>query len=194
MAHILTHSSLHVNTFEPPFALKIGIAHRVYLLSRYSERCHAIVMGQPQRTDHMKNWAHYLPTHADEEHLSAALTFALDIAKESGTSLVLAVNSKGSASFLEHLFSAPLLNKLRLPSAIPCEGVTVTLESTQTFDKYRTYGMVLAMHPSAKLLDLIASNEKTGDVIVIGDAGDIDSAWLQARGSRPLKPSQTTDD
>ena len=170
------------------------VAHSVYLLSQLSIWWRGILVAQIQRTDHMTNWAHYLPTHADEEHLAAALAFALDRAKEAGTSLVLAVNNKRSASFLENLFTAPLLNKLRLPSAIPCEGVSVTLESTQTFDKYNTYGMVLALHPSAKLLELIASNEKTGDVIVIGDAGDIDLAWLQARGSRPLESSQTTPD
>ena len=84
---------MNVNTYEPYHANDLIMAHRVYLLSLGSERRHAIVMGQPQRTDHMTNWAHYLPTHADEEHLSAALTLALDIAKESGTSLVLAVNN-----------------------------------------------------------------------------------------------------
>lgn len=140
----------------------------------------------------MTNWAHYLPAHAEDEHLAAAFAFALDIANESGTPLVLAVNNKSSASFLESLFTAQVINKLRLPSAIKCEGVTVTLESTQTFDRYNTYGVVLALHPSQKLLGLIESNGKTGDVIVIGDAQDIDSEWLKARGSRPLKPEQST--
>lgn len=137
----------------------------------------------------MKSWAHYLPTHADEEHLAAALALALDRAKESGTSLVLAVNNKSSASFLEALFTSPVLNKLRQPSAIKCDGVTVTLESTLTFDKYHTYGMVLALHPSQKLLELIDSNGKTGDIIVIGHAQDVDAGWLEARASRPLKPA-----
>lgn len=135
----------------------------------------------------MANWAHYLPTYVEEEHLSAALEFALATANKAKTGLTIAVNNKGGCTFLTDVLGQPALNKLRIPNTVTIKGVAVSLESTQTLDRFSTCGTVLAVHASSKLLEILDSIEEKGDVIVIAEARDVDANWLEERGSRPLK-------
>lgn len=118
----------------------------------------------------MDRYYYFSPELISGDELKAGYAFAKNLAKENGETLTICVNSVQTCDqFLEKIFTATAVNKLRSYKTISDGLVTVQLKSPKGLKEYESYGVILALHSSPEAISKLEGTIKVHSLVVVAE-------------------------